>query len=198
MMSVDPIKFGYSDENSKKAADQEAGEGAGGPIAVFDVIQGMRLEIAVYLSVRKIPSLTCRRITCHNTQFQVDAPLGRLPSWYLGRNPSKRVIAVSHTQRLAETFSRRVRNHISSSMWPFPGFRSPQIMAVSACGPSTGMAEAIWRLGLVWALPGLGLTLSSLTILTRIKLKPIRQLFVINYGNTTKGPYIPEGSRERP
>lgn len=42
------------------------------------------------------------------------------PSWYLGRNPSKRVIAVSHTQRLAETFSRRVRNHISSSMWPFP------------------------------------------------------------------------------
>lgn len=43
------------------------------------------------------------------------------PAWFLGRNPDKRVIAASHTQELANTFSRRVRNKIASDRYPFPG-----------------------------------------------------------------------------
>ena len=43
------------------------------------------------------------------------------PAWFLGRNPDKRVIAASHTQELANTFSRRVRNKIASERYPFPG-----------------------------------------------------------------------------
>lgn len=43
-----------------------------------------------------------------------------LPAWYLGRNPDKRVIAASHTAQLAYTFSRRVRNKIADSRYPFP------------------------------------------------------------------------------
>lgn len=42
------------------------------------------------------------------------------PAWYLGRNPNKMVIAASHTQRLAEKFSRSVRNQLASNYWPFP------------------------------------------------------------------------------
>jgi len=36
------------------------------------------------------------------------------PSWYLGRNPKKQVIAASHTAELAENFGRRVRNLVNS------------------------------------------------------------------------------------
>jgi predicted phage terminase large subunit-like protein len=43
-----------------------------------------------------------------------------LPAWYLGRNPDHRVIGASHTQELANTFSRRVRNKISDPRYPFP------------------------------------------------------------------------------
>lgn len=42
------------------------------------------------------------------------------PAWFLGRNPENRIIAASHTQRLADIFSRRVRGHIQSPSWPFP------------------------------------------------------------------------------
>ncbi|MGI8406015.1 MAG: phage terminase large subunit, partial [Thermomicrobiales bacterium] len=42
------------------------------------------------------------------------------PAWYLGRNPDKRIITVSHTAQLAYTFSRRVRNKIQDLCWPFP------------------------------------------------------------------------------
>jgi predicted phage terminase large subunit-like protein len=42
------------------------------------------------------------------------------PAWYLGRNPRKRVIAASHTQRLADIFSRRVRDKMQYPEWPFP------------------------------------------------------------------------------
>jgi predicted phage terminase large subunit-like protein len=37
------------------------------------------------------------------------------PAWYLGRNPSRSIIAASHTQELAERFGRRVRNIVASS-----------------------------------------------------------------------------------
>lgn len=36
------------------------------------------------------------------------------PAWFLGRNPTKQVIAASHTAELAETFGRRVRNIVKS------------------------------------------------------------------------------------
>ena len=36
------------------------------------------------------------------------------PAWYLGRNPTRCVIAASHTQELAERFGRRVRNIVGS------------------------------------------------------------------------------------
>lgn len=37
------------------------------------------------------------------------------PAWYLGRNPERSVIAVSHTQELSERFGRRVRNAVASA-----------------------------------------------------------------------------------
>lgn len=43
-----------------------------------------------------------------------------LPAFYLGRNPDRRVMQVSHTADLAFTFSRRVRNKILDPRWPFP------------------------------------------------------------------------------
>jgi len=45
------------------------------------------------------------------------------PSWYLGRNPSKQIIAASHTAELAESFGRRVRNLCKSPEYGrlFPG-----------------------------------------------------------------------------
>ena len=43
-----------------------------------------------------------------------------LPAWYLGNWPDKRVIGASHTARLANTFSRRVRNKFADPRWPFP------------------------------------------------------------------------------
>lgn len=43
-----------------------------------------------------------------------------LPAFYLGKNPDNRVMQVSHTADLAFTFSRRVRNKILDSRWPFP------------------------------------------------------------------------------
>lgn len=43
-----------------------------------------------------------------------------LPAWYLGRNPDRRIMQVSHTADLAFTFSRRVRNKILDPRWPFP------------------------------------------------------------------------------
>lgn len=44
----------------------------------------------------------------------------QLPAYFLGRNPDKRVMQVSHTADLAFTFSRRVRNKILDARWPFP------------------------------------------------------------------------------
>lgn len=41
-----------------------------------------------------------------------------LPAWYLAHWPDKRIIAASHTQSLANTFSRRVRNKFFLKKWP--------------------------------------------------------------------------------
>ena len=39
-----------------------------------------------------------------------------LPAWYLGTWPDKRIVAASHTARLANTFSRRVRNKFADPL----------------------------------------------------------------------------------
>jgi len=36
------------------------------------------------------------------------------PSWYLGKHPAHKLMGVSHTGELAESFGRKVRNHIDS------------------------------------------------------------------------------------
>lgn len=42
------------------------------------------------------------------------------PAWYLGRNPSHRIILGAHTARLSEIFSRRIRAQLLHERWPFP------------------------------------------------------------------------------
>lgn len=42
------------------------------------------------------------------------------PPWYLGNHPDERIIACSHTQTLADTFSRRARAKMADPRWPFP------------------------------------------------------------------------------
>lgn len=45
------------------------------------------------------------------------------PAWFIGRNPGKALIAVSHTQELSERFGRRVRNTVASAEYQgiYPG-----------------------------------------------------------------------------
>lgn len=45
------------------------------------------------------------------------------PSWFLGNNPDKRIIACSHTAVLAYAFSRRARNKLVDPHWPFPNVK---------------------------------------------------------------------------
>lgn len=45
----------------------------------------------------------------------------KIPGFYLGLFPFNRIIAGSHTQSLANTFSRRVRNDIANPNYPFDG-----------------------------------------------------------------------------
>jgi hypothetical protein len=50
------------------------------------------------------------------------------PSWYLGRHPTERILAASHTTELAERFGRRVRNLVAGDEFGrlFPGCRLSQ------------------------------------------------------------------------
>lgn len=47
------------------------------------------------------------------------------PAWYLGRNPTKSIIASSYSGELAEDFGRKVRNQLADATWQavFPGAR---------------------------------------------------------------------------
>jgi predicted phage terminase large subunit-like protein len=51
------------------------------------------------------------------------------PAWFMGRSPHKRVIAASHTARLAHKFSRRVREKVEHHLWPFPDVALSQTSA---------------------------------------------------------------------
>jgi predicted phage terminase large subunit-like protein len=53
-----------------------------------------------------------------------------MPAWYLGKHPDHAVIAASHSQRLANTFSRRVRDKILDPRYPFDVALSPYRSAV--------------------------------------------------------------------
>ena len=39
------------------------------------------------------------------------------PAWYLGRNPSRKVIAASYSAELAQDFGRKVRNQLRDTLW---------------------------------------------------------------------------------
>jgi len=56
------------------------------------------------------------------------------PAWYLGRNPSHRIIACSYAQALAEDFGRKVRNIIASDIYReiFPGITLAQDSSAAA------------------------------------------------------------------
>ena len=45
------------------------------------------------------------------------------PAWFLGNHPDKRVIGCSHTQYLADRFSRLARNKLQDPRWPFEVIR---------------------------------------------------------------------------
>lgn len=45
----------------------------------------------------------------------------RFPAWFLGRNPTRRVIIASYGSELAEGSSRKVRNLMRDERWPFAG-----------------------------------------------------------------------------
>lgn len=55
------------------------------------------------------------------------------PSWYMGRNPQKTVIAASHTVELAERFGRRVRNIVAGD-----GFKNVFEFGVAADSAAAG------------------------------------------------------------
>lgn len=45
------------------------------------------------------------------------------PAWYLGRNPDKRVMVITHGDDLSAGFGRQIRNQIEDPMWPYPDVR---------------------------------------------------------------------------
>ena len=61
-----------------------------------------------------------------------------LPAWYLGKHPTHRIIAASHTAQLAYTFSRRVRNKMLDSRYPFAVTVADDKGAVQAWDTSEG------------------------------------------------------------
>ena len=54
------------------------------------------------------------------------------PAWYLGRNPDKKVMMVSHTTDLAVDFGRKVRNLISDPKFQaiFPTVHSQRTLSL--------------------------------------------------------------------
>jgi predicted phage terminase large subunit-like protein len=60
-------------------------------------------------------------VCTHNTKSEFASYL--LPAWFLGLNPSKKVIQTSHTAELAVGFGRKVRNLVDSEVYQrvFPG-----------------------------------------------------------------------------
>ena len=54
-------------------------------------------------------------ITTHNTKSEFGSYL--LPAWFLGKNPTKKIIQCSHTSELAVGFGRKVRNLVSNPLY---------------------------------------------------------------------------------
>jgi predicted phage terminase large subunit-like protein len=79
-----------------------------------------------------------------------------LPAWYLGNWPDKRIIAASHTARLANTFSRRVRNKFAHPRWPFSGVRIAGDKAAVEAWDVDGRLGGYFAVGVGGAPTGVG------------------------------------------
>lgn len=80
-----------------------------------------------------------------------------LPAWYLGRNPSKKVIQTSHTAELAVDFGRKVRNLIGENNFQsvFPGV-SLSADSKAAGRWSTNQGGEYFAIGVGGAMAGKG------------------------------------------
>jgi predicted phage terminase large subunit-like protein len=79
-----------------------------------------------------------------------------LPAWFLGRYPDRRVIGAAHTQRLANRFSRRVRNKIGHPDWPFPGVRIAADSSAVAAWDLDGRLGGYYAVGIGGSPAGVG------------------------------------------
>jgi predicted phage terminase large subunit-like protein len=79
----------------------------------------------------------------------------RFQAWFLGRNPERRVIACSHTDRLAWRNSRRVRAQMQAPSWPFDVSVAPGAAAVTAWDIA-GHRGGYWAAGVGGAITGEG------------------------------------------
>lgn len=85
-----------------------------------------------------------------------------LPAWYLGNHPDHRVIAASHTQRLANTFSRRVRNKIAHPRYPFPHVKIAGDKAAVEAWDIEGTVGGYFAVGVGGAPAGMGANLIAI------------------------------------
>ncbi len=87
------------------------------------------------------------------------------PAWFLGRNPGKKVMMVSHTTDLAVDFGRKVRNLIATDQYRsiFPTVQLAQD-SKSAGRWNTNVGGEYYACGIGSALVGCGAYFLSLTI----------------------------------
>lgn len=78
------------------------------------------------------------------------------PAWYLGRNPNRRVMGTSYGDRLAQRFSRRVRNQIMGAHYPFPGVEIAGDKAAVAAWDIEAHTGGYWAAGVGSAVTGEG------------------------------------------
>ena len=83
----------------------------------------------------------------------------RFPAWYIGRNPNKRVIACSHTDRLAMRNSKKVRAQLGADSWPFKDVRLAWGSAGIANWDIGGYRGGYWAAGVRSAITGEGANL---------------------------------------
>jgi predicted phage terminase large subunit-like protein len=79
------------------------------------------------------------------------------PAWYLGRKPSRSIIASSYSQELAEDFGRKVRGQVTDHLWG-QVFPSASIMqgSASASRIDTGQGGHYYAVGVGGAVTGRG------------------------------------------
>jgi len=80
-----------------------------------------------------------------------------LPAWYLGKNPSEKIIQCSHTAELAVGFGRKVRNLVGSAAYQeiFPGVEL-QADSKAAGRWNTSAGGSYYAIGVSGAVTGIG------------------------------------------